>query len=159
MWDANTGKDILRSLSTQFGFPLRSYDSPTAVDKLDHILARRALHTFTERLMHEVLAGVQVGSLMISVAEDYEDACNFFRPQMMRFAGAETSAVFDKFVKCEFRLDDEVPRLFGPSRIFGKYTSRMPLDVSCVPTGRSKYNSCTCLLATRTRRGQNSSMW
>jgi hypothetical protein len=110
-----------------------SNSSPSAVDKLDRILARKALHTFTERLMRDFVKGVQVQSLMISDAEDYEDACNAFRPEMMRFAGAETSAVFDRFMTCALRLDNEVPRVFGPSKVPGRYTSRISLDIELRP--------------------------
>ena len=106
---------------------------PSAADKLDRVLARKALRTFTERLMRDFVGGVQVQSLMISDTEDYEDACNAFRSQMTRFAGAETSAVFDKFMKFAIRLGTEVPRVFGPSNVPGKYTSRVSLDIEVRP--------------------------
>ena len=39
----------------------------------------------------------------------------------------EACTAFDAFMQNAFNLDQEMPRLFGPSQVPGKYTSRLSL--------------------------------
>jgi len=120
-----TGTDLLRQVAEQLDFTLRLFDNP-AVDQLDRILARDVLKTFSQDLMDTFVNEVQTPLLSIQTADEFSDAVDKFLPQSMRFAGKESSTVFDTFMKNADNLSTEASYLFRPSNIPTKYTSDLP---------------------------------
>jgi hypothetical protein len=129
----NRAEEILSILSEQFGFALKVPDDP-AIDKLDRILARKAIRAFNQPLMDRFIEGIQVQSIYITDAEDFEDAVEMFLPHTMRFAGKESSVAFNQLIENAANLNHETPLLFGPSQVSGKYTSRLPLPYELDPS-------------------------
>jgi hypothetical protein len=121
----NIPSDILAFLSEQLHFSLNQPDNPE-VDKLDRILAKQAIRAFNEPLVTRLIDGIQAQSIYIDDAENFEDAVQLFLPHLMRFAGYDSSRVFHEFMNNAAILDFETPHVFGPSRVTGKYTSRLP---------------------------------
>lgn len=119
----NNGSDILGMLSEQFNFSLRSAGN-TDIEKLDKILARKALQSFPGSLMDRFVRDIQIGSLSIDDAWAFDDGVETFLPHVMRFAGGETRAVFGEFLHAAANLNHEAPNVFGPSSVTGRYTVR-----------------------------------
>jgi hypothetical protein len=84
-------------------------------------MARR----FPSRLIEAFSEQIQIGSLWIDVADLFEEAVGLFLPQAMRFAGRESSALFDDFMNKAVTLQAEAPSIFSPSSNPSKYTARV----------------------------------
>jgi hypothetical protein len=129
--------EILAVLSEQFGFRLKEPDNPD-VERLDRILARKAINLFNQPLMDRFIEGIQVQSVFIDDADEFEEAVQAFLPHTMRFAGRESSVVFQEFMENAANLDYETPHVFGPSPVSGKYTSRLPFHLEIQPEWQEK---------------------
>jgi len=140
----NRGDELLAILAEQLQFSVKRQDDP-AVDKLDRILARKAIRAFDQQLMTVFIQGVQVQVLPVWAAEEFEDAFNMFVPQSMRFAGKHSSVLFEKFMDLAATLNNEAPFLFGPSGNPNKYTSRLSREHEIRPEYQERIDKLNTL--------------
>lgn len=98
-------------------------------ERLDSMLARKALNTFPEATLGRLVHGVQVQSIHIDDIEAFDESVVVFWSPLMKFSGDEIRNVFDNFMDRATILSVQAPDFFSSSSNPDKYTSRGPHEI------------------------------